>query len=136
MCCRPPRVLQAVAKILSHTSALAAPDDPNEQPPNKRANSDKVVRLSAVVLSKFGCSMNLDQIIRRWVIVIEKELKPKEPPKDKDGRPLPPPNGKKPPEPPKDKDGRPLPPPNGKKPPEPPKGKDGKPLAPPTGKAK
>ena len=39
-------------------------------------------------------------------------------------------------EPPKGKDGRPLPPPDGKRPPEPPKGKDGKPLFPPSGTAK
>ena len=52
-------------------------------------------------------------------------------------------NGEQPPEPPKDKDGNPLPPPDGKNvqsadhngqtPPEPPKDKDGKPLPPPDG---
>jgi len=47
--------------------------------------------------------------------MIEKDLKQKDIPKDKDGRPLPP----------KDKDGKPLPPP---------KGKDGRPLPPPDGK--
>lgn len=41
--------------------------------------------------------------------------KPPEPPKDKDGKPLPPPEGKKPPT---ESDGKPLPPPNGCKPPE------------------
>lgn len=40
------------------------------------------------------------------------------PPLDKDGKPLPPPDGQKgePPAPPTDKDGKPLPPPDGKKP--------------------
>ncbi|HED1713918.1 TPA: hypothetical protein ACYSCA_005107 [Klebsiella variicola] len=38
-----------------------------------------------------------------------------EPPKDKNGKPLPPPDGKAPPT---GKDGKPLPPPNGCKPPE------------------
>ena len=41
--------------------------------------------------------------------------KPPEPPKDKDGKPLPPPEGKKPPT---GSDGKPLPPPDGCKPPE------------------
>ncbi|ENZ7198227.1 hypothetical protein ACG755_005636 [Klebsiella variicola] len=40
---------------------------------------------------------------------------PPEPPKDKDGKPLPPPEGKKPST---GSDGKPLPPPNGCKPPE------------------
>jgi len=48
-----------------------------------------------------------------------------EPPKGKDGRPLPPPDGKRPP---MGKDGRPLPPPDGKMPPRPMNGKN------PTGK--
>ena len=65
-----------------------------------------------------------------------KDFGMKEPPKGKDGKPLPPPDGKRPPEPPKGKDGKPLPPPDGKRPPEPPKGKDGKPLPPPSGTAK
>ena len=59
-----------------------------------------------------------------------KDFGMKEPPKGKDGKPLPPPDGKRPPEPPKGKDGKPLPPPDGKRPPEPPKGKDGKTVAP------
>ena len=51
------------------------------------------------------------------------DKQPPEPPKDKDGNPLPPPDGKNvqgadhngqtPPEPPKDKDGKPLPPSDG-----------------------
>jgi hypothetical protein len=57
--------------------------------------------------------------------MIEKDLKQKDILKDKDGRPLPPKDGKRPPEPPKDKDGKPL---------LPPKGKDGRPLPPPDGK--
>lgn len=53
-------------------------------------------------------------------VAVEKNDKknPPEPPKDENGKPLPPPdkkfdknNDKKPPEPPKDKDGKPLPPP-------------------------
>ena len=46
------------------------------------------------------------------IFVSDKSKRP-EPPKDKDGKPLPPPNfdGKNRPEPPKDKDGNPLPPP-------------------------
>ena len=49
----------------------------------------------------------------------EKKLTPPEPPKDENGRPLPPPDGKKPPkgdrpEPPKDENGRPLLPPDHK----------------------
>ena len=45
--------------------------------------------------------------------MIVKDSGVKEPPKGKDGRPLPPPDGKRPPEPPKGKDGKPLPPPDG-----------------------
>lgn len=55
--------------------------------------------------------------------------KPPEPPKDKSGKPLPPPNNDNSQhEPPKDKNGKPLPPPDGC---EPPQDKDGKPLPPP-----
>ena len=56
--------------------------------------------------------------------VSDKSKRP-EPPKDKDGNPLPPPT---------DENGNPLPPPNfdGKDRPEPPKDKDGNPLPPPT----
>ncbi len=51
------------------------------------------------------------------------KMKRPEPPKDENGNPLPPPDGKKPPkdgkrpEPPKDENGNPLPPPDGKRPP-------------------
>ena len=59
--------------------------------------------------------------------MIEKESGAKVAPKA--GMPMPSKDGKRPPEPPKGKDGKPLPPPDGKRM-EPPKGKDGKPLPP------
>ena len=58
--------------------------------------------------------------------MIDNTFNGKEPPKGKDGKPLPPPNGKCPPEPPKGKDGKPLPPPTDK---------DGKRMAPPSGQS-
>ena len=72
---------------------------------------------------------------------VKNNMTPPEPPKDENGRPLPPPKGGRPPkgerpEPPKDENGRPLPPPKGGRPPkgerpEPPKDENGQPLAPP-----
>ena len=70
-----------------------------------------------------------------YIQQVSQDTNDKQPPKMK--------NGEQPPEPTKDKDGNPLPPPDGKNvqgadhngqtPPEPPKDKDGKPLPPPDG---
>ena len=59
-------------------------------------------------------SAAIPEIAKNDLNILSNNQKPPEPPKDSNGKPLPPPNhnGQKPPEPPKDSNGNPLPPPN------------------------